>query len=82
MNSMKTLQKSSKSFWHVKALIISWQNNILRFLTYILYKKISINIFGTGTLCLLLLHPLRETRSAAYGRLCLTAVAHSTDLQP
>ena len=29
-----------------------------------------------------LLHPLCETGSAAYGRLCLTAVSHLTDCQP
>ena len=82
INSMKTLPKSSKSFWRVEALIISWQISILRFLTYFLCKKISIDIFGTGTLCLRLFHPLCETGSAAYGRPCLTAVLHSTDCQP
>ena len=38
INSMKTLPKSKKSFWRVKALIISWQNSILRFLTFFLFK--------------------------------------------
>ena len=61
-NISKTTRLFRELFWCGEVVTFNGQNSILRFLTYVLYKKNNHHLIRAGTLCLPFVAPLLRNR--------------------